>query len=652
MKRQNLAFTYFGFLILTMMQFIITSSSFAKPADISEIDSLRTVYTLDEVTVYASSSRKSVSFINVINRDRIESHYSNSVVDIIENDPGIMVASGRKNSSDLSIRGANTQSMLFLVDGRPVNTGYFGGADLSLIPSDQIEKIQIIKGPAGVAYGANSLGGIVNVITRGGLNSSPCITVSSQFSSDNYREYKISAGADIGDYTGWFTYSDLSWDATRLSDEYIPSSLEDGEKRDNSDLRRSALNMKLARDLGSLGYASISYGYTNAEKGLPSSIYKPEYWRYADWLRQGGNLAVLLKPYSTLNLKLDAFRNNYADELVNYLDNTYSTDKIDYDSDMHSLTWGGSVEASWEGIAQNILSIGTRFNEDHSQRRDLRPETPWINSTSHLTSLYIEDSYSFRKDITATAGIGSYGYSLLQSGTDIQSTGYMAGVSKDIDSGLSMALATSRSIFFPTHHNLFSAGRGNPDLEPEEAWKYEFKINSDTESSREGFLSFEMSLFYNRMRNQIDLDSNTRLFINIKSLSTWGMETAFNARLNRHYSLETTLAVMDWDAGNDELYSTPHVKAGIRGSFKDFIKSKGYVEATMFRERLASIGGERIDTMPAYLVVNVGYKYMPVDLVTFNLDVRNLLDRDYEEVYGYPAPGRLILGGMTVSFSR
>ncbi len=115
-------------------------------------DSSRVVYTLDEVVVYGSDAYRVPVAVQNIPTARIVRQNVNSLADIMKFDPGLTIVSGRKNSSDMHIRGANSQSILILVDGHPLNTGYRGEADLSMIPVSQIERIQIIKGPASVAY--------------------------------------------------------------------------------------------------------------------------------------------------------------------------------------------------------------------------------------------------------------------------------------------------------------------------------------------------------------------------------------------------------------------------------------------------------------------------------------------------------------------
>ena len=70
------------------------------------------------------------------------------------------------SAQSASIRGSSASQVLVMVDGRPINSITFGSADLSQIPLDYVERIEIVKGPTSHLYGANAMGGVINVITK------------------------------------------------------------------------------------------------------------------------------------------------------------------------------------------------------------------------------------------------------------------------------------------------------------------------------------------------------------------------------------------------------------------------------------------------------------------------------------------------------
>ncbi len=330
-------------------------------------DSARVVYVLDEVIVYYPKTARNPNPVMEITDTRIEEQSANSLADVIKYDPGLLVTSGRKNSSELRIRGSKKESVLFLLDGRPLNAGYFGSSDLSLLPVDQIEKIQVVKGPASVVYGAKAMGGIVNIITKGGAGLPLNASVKSLFGDLNTREISGSVGGSFGDYSGWMTIEESNRDAIPLSRNFEPTYLEDGGFRDNSDQHRVGAHLKVGRRLSDRGNISLMFSYIHADKGLPSSIHDARYWRFVDWLRTGGNISASYRFNPNLQFKGSVFANHYYDELIDYQDNTFSMDRIYYDSKLYNWTYGATSEAQWTGISNHMITMGFKGKEDRSK---------------------------------------------------------------------------------------------------------------------------------------------------------------------------------------------------------------------------------------------------------------------------------------------
>ncbi|HHE46314.1 MAG TPA: hypothetical protein ENL08_01250, partial [Bacteroidetes bacterium] len=548
--------------------------------------------------------------------------------------------------SDISIRGANSQSALLLIDGRPINTGYFGGADLSLIPVSQIEKVQVIKGPASVRYGANSLGGIVNIVTRGGVYTSPQVTVRGLFGGLGHRELNGAAGGNFGNYTGWITVEDVGWNGTPLSNDFSADGNEDGGTRSNSDLERKGINLKVARNFHNRGYLSLMAGHVQAKKGLPGSTVRDEYWRFVDWRRSGGNISNLYYITRDLHLKSSLFANLLNDELVSYRDETYSYDNIKFDSQMRSLTWGGSLELDWNGLNAHELAAGVKVSTDRTKRRDIDKGESWTHSSDRTVSVYMEDNYQPGSNVMLTAGVGSYSYYMKETDRSISSLGFMTGLSRRWNGDITTRLAASRSVFFPTQHNLYSPGRGNPDLQPEEARKYELSLEFDADNRSGTHSQFLLTVFLQQTTNQIDLSPVSGMFVNRNRMVGWGIETGFNREVNRWFDLECTLSTLNWTTNDWTLYNTPHLKLSGRLSLLAQFRTRGYLEASWFGKRRAPADGDDSRDMPAYVVLNGNASHSLNRWTTLKLVVRNIFDAYYEEVYGYPGPGRQVLGGV------
>ena len=123
-----------------------------------------------EVTVGSRASDRAARLtrsVEVLGRDRLTTLPVRTVAEALEWALGVDVQSRSPASADLSIRGSGMEEVLVLVDGIPVSDAQTGHFHLDLpIPLDQVERIEVLRGPAAALYGSDAVGGVVNVVTR------------------------------------------------------------------------------------------------------------------------------------------------------------------------------------------------------------------------------------------------------------------------------------------------------------------------------------------------------------------------------------------------------------------------------------------------------------------------------------------------------
>ena len=105
---------------------------------------------------------------------------------------------------------------------------------------------------------------------------------------------------------------------------------------------------------------------------------------------------------------------------------------------------------------------------------------------------------------------------------------------------------------------------------------------------------------------------------------------------------------MNWQLVNASIPNLPHYKLSGRAFIKTPARTTFLIETAGFGERKAvDSSGEEI-TMPGYLVINADTKHLLNNHIALKLVLRNVFDVNYEEVYGYPAPGRQVLAGVDI----
>ena len=122
-------------------------------------------YTLGEIVVSGDKVRETTVITEVTAED-IAATNSKTVAEALAYAPGVKVTTGRKNEPNVSIRGFDQAQTLILIDGVPYYETNFGKLDLNQIPTDNVARIEVIKGDASVLYGANALAGVINIITK------------------------------------------------------------------------------------------------------------------------------------------------------------------------------------------------------------------------------------------------------------------------------------------------------------------------------------------------------------------------------------------------------------------------------------------------------------------------------------------------------
>ena len=128
----------------------------------------------DQMVVTASSVEQNLkdapASISVITREDLQRKPVQNLKEVLKDVPGVQLTNESDNRQGVSIRGLGSSYTLILVDGKRVNSRNavfrHNDFDLSWIPAESIERIEVVRGPMSSLYGSDALGGVVNIITR------------------------------------------------------------------------------------------------------------------------------------------------------------------------------------------------------------------------------------------------------------------------------------------------------------------------------------------------------------------------------------------------------------------------------------------------------------------------------------------------------
>ena len=160
----------FSLIVFTMASEIAAGQSSKQDLTTLNLEDLMNI----EVTSVSKKDQKLsrvASAISIISQDDIRNSGATNIPDLLRMVPGLDVAQINANSWAISARGFNHQfsdKLLVLIDGRTVYTPLFGGVywDTQDVPMEDIERIELIRGPGATVWGANAVNGVINIITK------------------------------------------------------------------------------------------------------------------------------------------------------------------------------------------------------------------------------------------------------------------------------------------------------------------------------------------------------------------------------------------------------------------------------------------------------------------------------------------------------
>ena len=165
------------------------------------------VVELEEIVVTATKGEKNIKDVavstSVVTKEEVEKIRATFVDEALKSEPGAYLKRGKfaATTNNVTLRGfAGEQRTLVLLDGQPLNDAYNGGVEWSAIPLENVEKIEVVKGPASSLYGGYAMGGVINIITQKPEKE----TFSFKSSASAYNTYHHSLG--YGNRMGKFSF--------------------------------------------------------------------------------------------------------------------------------------------------------------------------------------------------------------------------------------------------------------------------------------------------------------------------------------------------------------------------------------------------------------------------------------------------------------
>lgn len=628
------------------------------------------VFTLGEVIVTAEQQSVNLATtVTEVSAQDLQDRGAENVAEALQFMPGVDVQTGGKGQSYVSVRGFEQSDLKVLVDGVPVYEQYFRSLDLSQIPVDSIAKITVTKGASSVLYGANTMGGVINIITKRGT-ATPQTDITTSFGDYGTQNYSISHGGSTDKFNYWMNYSFRESDGFRLSDDFdehgkfgIDSSLgEDGGKRDDSGYIKQSVNAKLGYTPTDATQVYLTMNYINDEKGIPDSD-----WYFDNWQQWMVSLVGEHRFNEQLRIKARTFYVDHEDTLK---DTDYASSDWFYKSAYDNYTVGGEVQAFWDLGSYSFVKMGANFTRDNSKQEEvLAPGDSWQDAgdfESDTYSLSLEDEITVNDWLSLVLGT-SWDYYDPRKADDQPVPDSDAVFNPQLGMVFTLSDATSihasvgKKTRFPHLKELYSTmSGGNPDLKPQKTTAYEIGITHEFTNRLNGSVAY----FYNDVEDLIqktgDKTLNTVHYSNVAEARIHGVEATVNANLTERFEAVFNYTYMRTEdkQNNRELEGRPRHRANLdlRYNFPFGLlvsTQASYTQRQFYIYQESRKSPEIWTKAPDYFLLNLRLEqqlpaFAGIDSSLF-LQVDNLTDKDYVNV-GNLMPGRNFLVGMHAKF--
>ncbi|NLN39871.1 MAG: TonB-dependent receptor [Smithella sp.] len=656
------------------------------------------VYHLGEVVVASEKPGvREVAIVNEISADDIKATNSKTLAEALFRAPGVRVTAGAKNEANVSIHGFAQKQLLVLIDGVPYYETKYGRLDLNQIPTENIAKIEITKGAASVLYGANALGGVINVITK---KPSEKLYAGVSFEASENDTYRASAttGMKAGIFNYWLNYTWAKSGGYDLSDDYQPKMttiqkqpggksyevIQGKGERLNSGYESHNIWAKFGIEPkeGSAYYVNIHYldrdkawsPSTDTIRYFNSRPYFTNFAKIPDYIDWGIDLDARQKIHDKVTLKAKLFYHNHKDSLDSYTDQSYAIQLAH--SSYKDYIAGGSFFADFQPVDWNILRFAVHYKKDnHKERADAY--LPFEESASYTGSVGLENEFNLVKNLSVVAGV-SYDWFEVDKSQKTNTDGAgnfinftplstnrneavnpMLGLVYNFSNQAKVFASVAHKSRFPMLEELYSSKGGNVNLETEKSWNYTLGASSLlTRYAKAG-----LSAFYYDVSDMISKDGMGWIGTNynVGKVQLYGFE--FNAEiypidgltLRLDYTYEEGRNRSEGRVTDDVTYIPRHkLDAGMQYVIP-MLKTRLdfnmiHVSSTYSQLPTPSSPSNPVLKASDYTLFDAKitqpiWKYFEVYVAC-----RNIFDKNYEPEVGYPAPGRSFWTGILARY--
>lgn len=597
--------------------------------------------TLEPVVVTASRMAQPlkavIGDVTVIDRQTLERFSGESVLSALQGQVGVQIASngGAGKTSAVFLRGGNSSHTLVLIDGVRYGSATGGAAALEHIPTDQVERIEVLRGAAASLYGSDAIGGVIQIFTRQGKETAQA-SLQVGYGSQDSRQASVNLSGKQGNTRASITVAHQQTDntsAVRNQNGY-------GYYPDDDGYQNTSISTKISHELNNqhqLGVTLLAaqstnhydgaYSDENFQTGAQSYDYRGKHRNGAAHMWSKHQWNDYLSSEIKIGESQDKNKNFSASGLQDYRDSIsrFDTTQRQYSLSHQADLSVGIFQMVLERLQQKVVST-TAFKQD---QREI--DSAQLGYFLHADRFGLQAN--LRHDDNSQFG---------------QKTTYLFGASTQPVSGLTLGANTGTGFHAPTFNELYwpvdTYFQGNPNLKPETSRSHEVFATLNKAQHE-----LKLTVFQNRVKNLLTYQFPTTVNIGKAQLEGFSLTGKLTDR-----QLQTGFSYDYLDATDQSGLDNDGRQLARRAKHSGMVYL-GLIEGNVQARAEVQAVGSRYDNaanttrLAKYTLVNVSGSVKVNPELSLGLRINNLFDENYEAIRNYGTLG--INGMLTLTYS-
>ena len=606
--------------------------------------------------VFVTATRTPISKNNVIadvttiSSEDIERAGSSSLPELLQRQPGIEISNlgGPGKVSTLSLRGTSSTHSIVLVDGIRLSAATTGFSAIEHIPLSQIEKIEIVRGPASSLYGQDAIGGVIQIFTKKGVDGfKPYVDIG--YGSYNTSNFKSGVRAGNNQTTYAINFAAMNTDGFSA---FVPNPANDANSKnlDKDGYKNYSLSSSLSHKINQDYEIDLQYFLSNGKNQFDSQFanFSPSFHgNYRNEIKletYAMNIKGQINKAWQSSIKLSQSTDKYLDlqSFNNLLGEDDANRKDLYKTTQDQLSWQNNI-----ALPRGSITLLYDFLDQRIKTTDLYEKTQRTNHGVMVGYSLIEDKHNFqsnfRKDFNSAyddAVTGNIGYA------------YSINSNWTVSSSYGTAFVSPSFNFLYSLANSFALG--NPNLKPEKSKNIEGSIRYKDDSG-----SMSLTMFQNKIDDFIiytaPAEAGSRTSTqNLNNAEIQGL-TISGDQFFGHFQMKGSLTSQS--AKNEDTDKYLPRRASLIGNLNlnYYIGHWNIgVEETFSNERFDD--KENTVNLSGYALTNIVTDYKVNDKLRLNLRLNNVFDKDYSLAaegrsgFKYQTPGRSLFANLHYDF--